>query len=131
VNVSWRDDQFASRISGKAGLHLWSPKKPKASAPAENWQKLPTASLTSDAPIPRPDFRAQGLISLNYGAKTDLRQVTKNEKLIELIVDNRFYASEADFISTVKKAAVKASVPASEVDAVARDAKVVVDDVKG
>lgn len=90
----WSGNEFAKKITGKAGLYFWTGKKANAKEP---WVQNTQPSLTAEASIPRPDLHEKGKYSLNFSSKTDLRTVIKDEALVNLIHRNRPYSSIQDF----------------------------------
>jgi hypothetical protein len=97
VEVKMRDNDFAEKISGKAGLYLWKGKKP--------WLKDDKPAVSATATVPKPDFHEQGKVSLNYSSGTDLRTVITDTALVDIIKTHRPYADETEFRTRVEGAA--------------------------
>jgi hypothetical protein len=130
VKVAWHGGQqrnCASEIAGRAGLYVW---KGKRNGKPE-WKKNDTAFLSATASIPKPQLQLEGKVSLNHAGKTDLREVTGNATIAELIYQNRPYTTETDFVQRIVAAAERtrldqATLP-GQLRAIFRDDRVVVE----
>lgn len=126
--VTWPDKEFASKIEGRAGLYVW-----KGKTSTRRWHKMESPSLTASAPLPRPDFREQNKISLNFSSRSTLKSIIKDSVLVELLLQNRPYPTRDDFRSKLEAACVRRGIAKydSKIAAILGNPDVILDDVPG
>ncbi|RKH82630.1 DUF4157 domain-containing protein [Corallococcus sp. AB045] len=126
ITVSWRDNEFASNIAGRAGLYAW---KGKTSTPW--WHKMESPSLAASAPLPRPDFHEQNKISLNFSSGSALRTIISDWVLVELIKQNRPYRSIDEFRSKLGACCVRRGIAQhdSKIAAILSNPNVIIHDI--